>query len=471
MQKTAVPGTAKDSAQQQVRTAKDTWNKQVSTYIAAFLDFKQMFNGHPGSILKVKTPISKLDPAFLIEFADRLNTAFNKIASQGESIISLQKDYASKRKTAQVKQTKYAPIIDEKKKWNASAKDHVKNMIEFKKLINGFPNIFTGEGVRIHHEIPKDPVSIIKLILSDNNDLLIEAKDILTRQKELNQKTASIKIASNPLSRFWYNLKSLPGSFSSKPLKKLKIYQANIVSNLGNIKKKCRQVESDILSKKKDEETLNNIIGADDSLLVRFNTLSKTLKFYRENLESYLSSIPTIIEEESSQEDLKPVKQEKQKSLKQDLPKQQERNLLKKELSPIEITTIQKQEPEPAIALKDEKKESDKTIVENNIANRVDEKPIQQEEIKENKSGVNNDFIIRKQEIFKDIDYLYQDNIKNVLEEINKSFYDKLNTKKDMINKKTDDISKLNLSYTILIEFIISFFNSNLSPLSKYSLK
>lgn len=259
-----------------IKDLKNIWNKQVSAHITYLLDFKQMFNGHPGSLLKEKTSISKIDAVKIEELIGLLNSiskSFEDINSIGSNIITAQQNQT---KVA----SKFKTVIDSKKSWNASSKEFIIKLIQFKRLVNGFPNSFVNEKSNINNPIPGNPQKILSDLNSLNNNLVISAKEILKQQ--LLSIKPSVKTASNPLTRMWHGIKSFPKLFMSDD--QLTAYKTSLVTGLGDLKRKTRDIESDILNPQLDEQSITNMMSLTDSMYY-VKTLAERIKEHRHELE------------------------------------------------------------------------------------------------------------------------------------------------------------------------------------------
>lgn len=103
MEKTARKPSS-DPAQEKLRSAKEQWNKSVSTLIGELIDFKRAMNGHPSRF--TNNARSRITEAFSFDPATILGVLasdFQEIAQKGSAIVEEQANYAKTRRRSKPK--------------------------------------------------------------------------------------------------------------------------------------------------------------------------------------------------------------------------------------------------------------------------------------------------------------------------------------------------------------------------------
>lgn len=300
---------AKDPAQETVRAAKEVWNKEVSNFIIYMIDYKKIFNGHAGTVLKVreKTKIHQPQVEYLTEASANLIAFFEKIKTDLFGVIKSQDDYVALRQKerATVTQEKtaspYKEVISSKQEWNSKSKVFLKGLIELKRLVNGHPNTFYKEKSSITNIIPSNPSSIIEALDKDLKVLLSSSLEILNHQKGINVKKSvqnqveELKVlASNPLSRFFHSLKNIPTMlFGDKLKSRYAAYKTSLINQIGQLKILLRILEADIVVPAHDQKSfdnmksINKLIGVISTLTKLFSSVVDKIEEDYKNNEAF----------------------------------------------------------------------------------------------------------------------------------------------------------------------------------------
>jgi hypothetical protein len=295
---------AKNSYQQQIRDAKHEWNHRVSAFIDDYIGFKKFFNGRVskwhGETVQLNAPQrQKLDKMLGV-----LEQDWNLIFHQGTQIINSQRQYAESRKTpAKTAASKYEKVILLKKDFNERSRYFLKILVELKKLFNGYPSTLYAQKSVIHEVMPGNPERFLADLNTQFKILYREAQAAYQLQQDISMgKSASTNLgliseASNPITRFWKQLKNLPATFKSNPRARRKaIYTNNIIALLGDMKKTLRDIEADILDTSKDSDVKNalkNLTQTTNQLNVTSNSFNKIFEEERKEYDAAMAGRPT----------------------------------------------------------------------------------------------------------------------------------------------------------------------------------
>jgi len=151
--------------------------------------------------------------------------------------------------------------------WNKEVSIFIDNLINLKKLMNGFPSKFNMEKSFIKDPMPADPNSILGVLAGDFQDLAHQGNSIISEQLEYSNKrkkrqntqpnlsqqlTAEIDfnleaIASNPFSRFYSKLKG--PILGNSPEARIKKYRVSMLNSCADLNRQLRKFEEAILGK------------------------------------------------------------------------------------------------------------------------------------------------------------------------------------------------------------------------------
>jgi len=101
-----------DPAQEQLRVAKDTWNKKVSLLLDDLFEFKMLINGFRDDLHKPSAErLSLRDflPASSNDINNKLLSGFENVFQEAHRIVEKQKNYSKTRKQKQIKSPVYNP--------------------------------------------------------------------------------------------------------------------------------------------------------------------------------------------------------------------------------------------------------------------------------------------------------------------------------------------------------------------------
>ena len=203
-------------------------------------------------------------------------------------------------------------LREEKAIWNKEVSELVGNLIDAKKLMNGWPNKFYKERSRITRPIPADPATIIGALAGDFQDIANKANTIirdqinysksrrqkqpkptgapststpdLSRQLSANDHTYYlISQASNPLSRFFHRLLS-PGVGLDPDAARLRKYRMSLLDASVALDKDLKKLMTSIVS------------SGDSSLFVSSKLLDNgedSYVFLASGLRSFQDAMPS----------------------------------------------------------------------------------------------------------------------------------------------------------------------------------
>jgi len=211
-------------------------------------------------------------------------------------------------------------LREKKSKWNKKVSELIDDLIQFKKLMNGWNNKFHTEKSFIKNPIPADPSTIIGVLAADFKDLTNEANNIIkdqllyskTRKQKGYRNTgndnayhppsndnalASLKYdlyseASNPFSRFKTYLNSIINP-SDRSLK----FKSNFLKLCKELDLKLQELDDFIL--KMNPESAYSAGLLCKNLLKKIDNLQNSLKIYdpylaNEELTSGINEFPEV---------------------------------------------------------------------------------------------------------------------------------------------------------------------------------
>lgn len=126
-------------------------------------------------------------------------------------------------------------LREQKAKWNKNTSDFISDVINLKKMMNGWPSKFSNEKSKIQEPLPEKVPSVLSLLALEFKDLAQSGQEIVSKQLEYSknrkQKLSNPIIASseeyglyafasNPLTRFWSRIKNITLSNSETALNK-----------------------------------------------------------------------------------------------------------------------------------------------------------------------------------------------------------------------------------------------------------
>ena len=184
---------SEDITQDLIRSSKAEWSADTSEFIDNFLNLKKFINGKSNKFYSGTIPLHKIKDveSNIITLLSNILSEWNELYSKINSIIDSQYSYSTERKqkkvVAQVTNP-YTSIIELKKTWNSNSREFLKNIIQFKRLINGLPSSYFEDKSKIIEPIPSDPKAILNELHSQLGDLLSSAEEILKSQVEASSK-------------------------------------------------------------------------------------------------------------------------------------------------------------------------------------------------------------------------------------------------------------------------------------------
>lgn len=92
---------SKDPKQEQIREAKDHWNKEVSTLIENLIHFKKMMNGYPSKFYQQRSKIINPLPIEPSKILSIISSDFSRIVENANSIGTYQKSYSDSKQIKQ----------------------------------------------------------------------------------------------------------------------------------------------------------------------------------------------------------------------------------------------------------------------------------------------------------------------------------------------------------------------------------
>lgn len=233
-----------------------------------------------------------------------------------------------------------------KANWNKEVSEFISDLINSKKLLNGWPNKFYKERGRINNPIPADPATIIGALANDFQEIAskgnsiiqeqlnyvktrkqkqtkkmdlpsgkTENKSDLSKQLSLNLGASRdyilIKEASNPLSRFFYRLLN-PGIGFSSEKARMRRYRISLLESSLRIHKDLEIMQKDIVG------------YGPQSIFLAAQTLSKiedNFVFVSSGLQSFKDSFPQGVVDAGGKIDVPSEKIVPAESNKNDLPR------------------------------------------------------------------------------------------------------------------------------------------------------
>ena len=171
-----------------------------------------------------------------------------------------------------------------KDNWNNKVKLLIDNLINYKKLTNGFPNKFHMEKSNIKDPIPANPSDIIAALARDFSVIVSDSNKIINNQiqysnsRRKSQKKASDfsnleSFGSNPATRFWSRLKNISITDSPESIKKK--YRMDFLTANLNIYRSLNSLQNYILKSGADS------IYESDKLLSK---IEKDFYFFKKGL-------------------------------------------------------------------------------------------------------------------------------------------------------------------------------------------
>lgn len=172
---------------------------------------------------------------------------------------------------------RFKAIKDHKKNWNKATKELISRIIAFKRALNGTAESkYSLPASKIGQPMPSEVISFLDALSSNYEAIANEAAKIISEQNDFSrQKSASVKLASSKLSRFWMYLKS---PFLSDKNKKLRV---SLLSSLASFEDLFKKFESSVMSSG-DESIVKSFelfdkINNDFTIIYKtFDSLSQT---------------------------------------------------------------------------------------------------------------------------------------------------------------------------------------------------
>lgn len=217
-----------------------------------------------------------------------------------------------------------------KSQWNKEVSVFIDNLINFKKLMNGWPSKFNMERSNIKEEIPSDPKTILGALAGDFQELAQKGNSLIAQQadyaknrkkKQLKQNNAPTPTAapnlaqqlassldfelkaegSTPLSRFYSKIQG--PWIGSGPEVRMKKYRVSMLNSCADLYKQLEDFEAAIMGS--SPESIFTSSKMLDKIESQVNFIQNTITAYKSVvLDKIKTEAPQNLNNESNSQEL-----------------------------------------------------------------------------------------------------------------------------------------------------------------------